>query len=135
MTLTLIALFRGTVSIPGPWAARSQSVKRPLLAGIGIIQTFPSVAILALIVALLGGQISVLPAVITLVLYSILPIARNTVTGLDSVPSDVVEAAKGIGMSSSQVLIKVKLPLAIPVIVAGIRTAAVWTVGLALYPH
>ena len=72
-----------------------------------------------------------LPAVIALVLYSILPIARNTVTGLDSVPSDVVEAAKGIGMSSTQVLVKVKLPLAIPVIIAGIRTAAVWTVGLA----
>ena len=133
LTLTLIALSLGILlSIPlGIWAAQAQSVKRPLLAGISIIQTFPSVAILALIVALLGGQIGVLPAVIALVLYSILPIARNTVTGLDSVPSDVVEAAKGIGMSSAQVLIKVKLPLAIPVIIAGIRTAAVWTVGLA----
>ena len=133
LTLTLIALFLGILlSIPlGIWAAQSQSVKRPLLAVISIIQTFPSVAILALIVALLGGKIGVLPAVIALVLYSILPIARNTVTGLDSVPSDVVEAAKGIGMSSTQVLVKVKLPLAIPVIIAGIRTAAVWTVGLA----
>ena len=133
LTLTLIALSLGILlSIPlGIWAAQSQSVKRPLLAVISIIQTFPSVAILALIVALLGGQIGVLPAVIALVLYSILPIARNTVTGLDSVPSDVVEAAKGIGMSSTQVLVKVKLPLAIPVIIAGIRTAAVWTVGLA----
>ena len=133
LTLTLIALSLGILlSIPlGIWAAQSQSVKRPLLAVISIIQTFPSVAILALIVALLGGQIGVLPAVIALVLYSILPIARNTVTGLDSVPSDVMEAAKGIGMSSTQVLVKVKLPLAIPVIIAGIRTAAVWTVGLA----
>mgnify|MGYP003315275017 FL=1 len=133
LTLTLFALSLGILlSIPlGIWAAQSQSVKRPLLVVISIIQTFPSVAILALIVALLGGQIGVLPAVIALVLYSILPIARNTVTGLDSVPSDVVEAAKGIGMSSTQVLVKVKLPLAIPVIIAGIRTAAVWTVGLA----
>ena len=92
LTLTLIALLLGILlSIPlGVWAAQSPRVKRPLLAIISVIQTFPSVAILALVVALLGGQIGVLPAVIALVLYSILPIARNTVTGLDSVPSEVV---------------------------------------------
>ena len=103
LTLTLIALLLGILlSIPlGVWAAQSPRVKRPLLAIISVIQTFPSVAILALVVALLGGQIGVLPAVIALVLYSILPIARNTVTGLDSVPSEVVEAAMGIGMNLS----------------------------------
>ena len=133
LTLTLIALLLGILlSIPlGVWAAQSPRVKRPLLAIISVIQTFPSVAILALVVALLGGQIGVLPAVIALVLYSILPIARNTVTGLDSVPSEVVEAAMGIGMNPQQVLVKVKLPLAMPMIIAGIRTATVWTVGLA----
>ena len=133
LTLTFISLFLGILlSIPlGIWAAQSPSIKRPLLAIISIIQTFPSVAILALVVALLGGQIGVLPAVVALVLYSILPIARNTVTGMDSVPSEVVEAAMGIGMNPQQVLVKVKLPLAMPVIIAGIRTAAVWTVGLA----
>ena len=133
LTLTLIALLLGILlSIPlGVWAAQSFKIKRPLLAIISVIQTFPSVAILALVVALLGGQIGVLPAVIALVLYSILPIARNTVTGLDSVPSEVAEAAMGIGMNSQQVLVKVKLPLAMPIIIAGIRTAAVWTVGLA----
>ena len=133
LTLTLIALLLGILlSIPlGVWAAQSPTIKRPLLAIISVIQTFPSVAILALVVALLGGQIGVLPAVIALVLYSILPIARNTVTGLDSVPSEVAEAAMGIGMNPQQVLVKVKLPLAMPIIIAGIRTAAVWTVGLA----
>ena len=133
LLLTLISLSIGIlISVPlGVWATQSPRVKRPLLATISIIQTFPSVAILALVVALLGGQIGVLPAVIALVLYSILPIARNTVTGLDTIPLEIVEAARGIGMSPLQILINVRLPLALPIIIAGIRTAAVWTVGLA----
>ena len=133
LLLTLISLSIGIlISVPlGVWATQSPRVKRPLLATISIIQTFPSVAILALVVALLGGQIGVLPAVIALVLYSILPIVRNTVTGLDTIPLEIVEAARGIGMSPLQILIKVRLPLALPIIIAGIRTAAVWTVGLA----
>ena len=80
---------------------------------------------------MLGGQIGFLPAFIALTLYSMLPIMRNTVTGLEGVPADVVEAARGIGLSPRQRLWKVELPLALPVIVAGIRTAAVWTVGMA----
>lgn len=98
---------------------------------VSIVQTFPSLAILALVVALLGGRIGFLPAFIALTLYSMLPIVRNTVTGLESVSASVVEAARGIGMSPHQILREVKLPLAMPVIVAGIRTATVWTVGLA----
>ena len=133
LLLTLISLSIGIlISVPlGVWATQSPRIKRPLLATISIIQTFPSVAILALVVALLGGQIGVLPAVIALVLYSILPIARNTVTGLDTIPLEIVEAARGIGMSPLQILINVRLPLALPIIIAGSRTAAVWTVGLA----
>lgn len=133
LILTLIALSLGIIiSIPlGIWAAQSPTVKRPLLLLVSVIQTFPSVAILALVVALLGGQIGTTPAVIALVLYSMLPIVRNTVTGLETIPSEVADAAKGIGMSSSQILIKIRLPLALPVIIAGIRTATVWTVGLA----
>lgn len=133
LVLTLIALSLGiVVSIPlGIWAAQSARVKRPLLTTVSIIQTFPSIAILALVVAMLGGQIGLLPAIIALVLYSMLPIVRNTVTGLEAVSADVVEAAKGIGMSPNQILVRVRLPLALPVIIAGIRTAAVWTVGLA----
>ena len=133
LTLTLIALSLGIIiSIPlGIWAAQSVAVKRPLLTLVSIIQTFPSVAILALVVAMLGGQIGTIPAVIALVLYSMLPIVRNTVTGLETIPSEVADAAKGIGMSPNQILVKVRLPLALPIIIAGIRTATVWTVGLA----
>lgn len=131
--LTLAAITMGIlVSVPlGVWAEQSARVKRPLLAAVSIIQTFPSLAILALVVALLGGRIGFLPAFIALTLYSMLPIVRNTVTGLESVSDSVIEAAKGIGMSPNQILREVKLPLAMPVIVAGIRTALVWTVGLA----
>ena len=133
LALTLIALVIGIViSIPlGIWAAQAPRVKRPLLTLVSIIQTFPSVAILALVVAMLGGRIGSLPAIIALVLYSMLPIVRNTVTGLENVAEEVVTAARGIGMSPRQILTKVRIPLALPVIIAGIRTAAVWTVGLA----
>lgn len=133
LLLTLAAISCGVlISVPlGVWAEQSARVKRPLLAVVSIIQTFPSLAILALVVALLGGRIGFLPAFIALTLYSMLPIVRNTVTGLESVSNSVIEAAKGIGMSPRQILREVKLPLAMPVIVAGIRTAMVWTVGLA----
>lgn len=133
LTLTLIAMSLGVaVSIPlGVWAAQSARVKGPLLTLVSIIQTIPSVAILALVVAMLGGRIGLVPAITALVLYSMLPIVRNTVTGLESITDDVVEAARGIGMSSRQILLQVRIPLALPVIIAGIRTAAVWTVGLA----
>ncbi|GJM13459.1 MAG: ABC transporter permease [Pseudohongiella sp.] len=133
LLLTLAAITTGIlVSVPlGVWAEQSVRVKRPLLGVVSIIQTFPSLAILALVVALLGGRIGFLPAFIALTLYSMLPIVRNTVTGLESVSTSVIEAAKGIGMSPNQILREVKLPLAMPVIVAGIRTAMVWTVGLA----
>lgn len=133
LLLTLAAISVGVlVSVPlGVWAEQSARVKQPLLVVVSIIQTFPSLAILALVVALLGGRIGFLPAFIALTLYSMLPIVRNTVTGLESVSVSVIEAAKGIGMSPRQILREVKLPLAMPVIVAGIRTAMVWTVGLA----
>lgn len=133
LLLTLAAITMGIlVSVPlGVWAEQSARVKQPLLAVVSIVQTFPSLAILALVVALLGGRIGFLPAFIALTLYSMLPIVRNTVTGLESVSASVIEAAKGIGMSPNQILREVKLPLAMPVIVAGIRTAMVWTVGLA----
>ena len=133
LLLTLAAISMGVlISVPlGVWAEQSARVKRPLLAVVSIIQTFPSLAILALVVALLGGRIGFLPAFIALTLYSMLPIVRNTVTGLESVSASVIDAAKGIGMSPHQILGEVKLPLAMPVIVAGIRTAMVWTVGLA----
>lgn len=133
LALTFAALGAGiAVSVPlGIVASRSPRIRHPLLAAVSLIQTVPGLAILALVVAMLGGQIGFLPAFIALTLYSMLPIMRNTVSGLEGVPAEVVEAARGIGLSPRQRLWKVELPLALPVIVAGIRTAAVWTVGMA----
>lgn len=133
LVLTLLALFLGIlISVPmGVWASQSLRIRRPLLLIVSILQTIPSIAILALMVALLGGRIGLLPAIISLVIYCMLPIVRNTIAGLEGVSDEVVEAAKGIGMSTRQILINVRFPLALPVIIAGIRTAAVWTVGLA----
>lgn len=133
LVLTLSAMVLGIlVSVPlGVWAAQIKKVRTPLLTTVSIIQTIPSLAILALVVALLGGRIGFLPAFTALTLYCMLPIIRNTLTGLETVSADVVEAARGIGMTDGQALLRVKLPLALPVIIAGIRTATVWTVGLA----
>jgi osmoprotectant transport system permease protein len=95
-----------------------------------IVQTIPGLALLAIMVPLLG-RIGFLPALVALTLYSMLPILRNTVVGIREVPAEVVEAARGVGMTERQMLWQVQLPLAAPVIVAGLRTATVWTVGMA----
>jgi osmoprotectant transport system permease protein len=79
----------------------------------------------------LFGRIGFLPAVIALILYSVLPVLRNTVTGIREVDPNLIEAGLGLGMTRNQLLFKVQLPLAMPVVIAGIRTATVWVVGLA----
>jgi osmoprotectant transport system permease protein len=96
----------------------------------GIVQTVPSLAMLAFLLAL-TGKIGVLPAVIALTLYAFLPIIQNTVTGLEGVSADIIEAAEGMGMTPREEMRLVKLPLARPVIIAGIKTAAVISVGIA----
>ncbi|MDF1769256.1 ABC transporter permease/substrate-binding protein [Maricaulis sp.] len=113
-----------------------QAAGRPRLAGLvlnaaSIIQTIPGLALLALMVPLLGGTIGYAPAFLALMLYSILPILRNTIVGLQGVDPVVREAARGIGMTPGERLWQVELPLALPVIVAGLRTAVVWVVGAA----
>ena len=135
--LTLLALSIGVVaSIPlGVWASRRRAVERAVLGVAGVLQTIPSLALLAVLVPLLAwaglGGIGFTPALIGLVLYSLLPVLRNTVTGLRSVDPAMLEAAQGVGMTPREALLRVELPLAAPVIVAGVRTAAVWTVGTA----
>lgn len=132
LVLTLAALSSG-IAICLPLAilvTRVQRLQWPVLSFASIAQTIPGLALLALMVPLLG-RIGFLPAFIALLLYSMLPILRNTVTGILGVPPDVLEAAKGLGMTSRQRLFQVELPLAAPVIMAGIRTAAVWVVGSA----
>lgn len=100
-----------------------------VLGGAGVMQTIPSLALLGFMIPIFG--IGVKTAIAALFLYSLLPIIRNTYTGIKDVDKATTEAAKGMGMTSMQILFKVELPLAIPVIMAGIRTAAVINVGTA----
>lgn len=109
---------------------RVRFLQWPTLTFASVMQTIPGIALLALMVPLLG-MIGFVPALVALVLYSMLPIIRNTVTGILETDPALVEAAQGIGMTSSQRLFKVELPLAMPVIIAGIRTSMVWVVGTA----
>lgn len=129
--LTVCALAMGiAISLPvGILVSRNRRLQDATLAVASVIQTIPGLALLALMVPLLG-MIGFVPAFIAFVLYSMLPILRNTVTGIAGVDPGVVEAARGIGMYPRQVMLRVRLPIALPVIVAGIRTATVWTVGM-----
>ena len=135
--LALAALLCGVaLSVPaGILAARIRWLEQPISAAASIIQTVPSLALLAIMVPLLSAldlpSIGFLPAFLGLVLYSMLPILRNTVTGIGSVDRAFIEAARGVGMTPRQELLCVVLPLVAPVIIAGIRTSAVWTVGMA----
>lgn len=132
LLLSVTALVVGVgLSLPLAFAAiRLRWLQGPVLSVASAIQTIPGLALLALMVPLLR-QIGFLPAVIALILYSMLPVLRNTITGIEQVGRDYVEAGRGLGMTDSQLLRQVQLPLALPVIVAGIRTAAVWVVGIA----
>ena len=110
-------------------ADRSERVKRISLNLAGTMVTIPSLALLAMMVPLLGGTIGFAPAYAALTLYAVLPMLQNTIAGLDAVAPSLIEAARGLGMSERQILRRVRFPLALPVIVAGLRTAAVWTIG------
>lgn len=131
--LTAVSLGLG-VLICAPLSAlcfRYRWLRGPVLGAASLIQTIPSLALLALMVVLLG-RIGFVPAVIALTGYSLLPLLRNCVTGLDGVDPDIIEASRGLGMTRLQELVQVRLPLALPVIVAGLRTATVWVVGMAV---
>jgi osmoprotectant transport system permease protein len=147
LLITLIPLAIGVaVSLPlAVYVVKHPRLRYPTLTVVSIVQTIPSLALLALMVPVLaalssltaramGVEISALgfyPTVIALTLYSMLPMVRNAVTGILGVDPAMVEAAEGVGMTPGQVLWKVELPLAAPVIIAGIRTATVWVVGIA----
>lgn len=137
LQLTLFALLIGTlISIPaGILLTRRRWLEQPVLGVASVIQTIPSLALLALMVPALAAlglsSIGFLPAFIGLILYSVLPILRNTVAGLNGVDDSLLEAARGVGMTPGQSLRQVELPLAMPVILAGLRTSTVWTVGIA----
>lgn len=132
--LVLTALGTGiaiVIGVPvGVFVHRRAAARGAVLAMTEIVQTIPSLAMLAFLFAIYG-LLGTMPAVTALVLYALLPIVLNTFTGLREVPARVVEAAEGVGMSGAQRLRLVELPLAAPVIIAGIRAATVLTVGIA----
>ncbi|MBV8856168.1 MAG: ABC transporter permease/substrate-binding protein [Acidobacteria bacterium] len=127
---TLIAV---AVGLPlGLVLTRRTSLKRPVLAVANILQTVPSLALFGFIIPLkYVGGIGWHPAVVALVLYALLPVIRNTVTGVEGVERSVREAAVAMGMTDRQILRQVELPLAAPVILAGVRVATVISVGVA----
>lgn len=129
--LTFISLLLSIIiGIPtGIWISKQKKWSSLVLGIAGIMQTIPSIALLGFMIPLLG--IGAKPAIVALMLYAFLPIIRNTYTGINQVNAAVTDAAKGMGMSAYQILFKVELPLAMPVILAGIRTATVINVGVA----
>lgn len=137
--LSFSALALGLViAVPlGIWSARHPAVARIALGVASLVQTIPALALLALfyplLLALGGGlpALGFLPALMALALYALLPILRNAVTGLIGLDPAVIEAADGVGMTRWQRLRWVEAPLVAPIVMAGIRTAAVWTIGAA----
>ena len=125
---------------------RSHHFQSTIFSTLNIIQTIPSIALFGLLIAPLAGLaaaipwlaehgvsgIGLAPAIVALVLYALLPLVRNVVAGLESVPDSVVESARGMGMTRSQLFFRVQIPIAMPLILSGIRIVAVQTVGLAV---
>lgn len=129
--LSFIALFFAVlIAIPlGIYLTRKQKAAEGIIGVSAVMQTIPSLALLGLLIPLFG--IGKIPAIIALVVYALLPILRNTYTGIKEVDPSLLEAARGMGMNQKRRLMKVELPLAMPVIMAGIRTAMVLIVGTA----
>lgn len=129
--MTAVALLLGCLlAIPlGLALERRRDWAESLIRGVGVTQTVPSLALLAFMIPLLG--VGWLPAVVALWIYSLYPILRNTYSGVRDAGPEAVEAARALGMTETQILRSIRLPLATPVILAGVRTAAVITVGTA----
>lgn len=129
--MVVIAMAIGTVIcvVLGVLAHRVRVLREPLLAVASVAITIPSLALFAIFIPLVG--IGNTPAIIALVIYSLMPILRNTITGLDQVDPAVVEAAKGMGLSGLQRLRIVELPLAWPVIITGVRISTLLNTGIA----
>ncbi len=131
LLLTLSALLLAILfAVPlGVWLYWHSAISKSVLNISGLLQTIPSIALLAIMIPLFG--IGTLPAIVALFLYAVLPILRNTLTGLQSIDPLLKKAADGIGMNRFQKLKLIEFPLALPMVMAGIRTAAVINVGTA----
>jgi len=148
-----MALVAGSVGLAvvigfplGVAAARSPRLENPLFAALNLLQTIPSIALFGLLIVPLSGLaaavpqlaaigvggIGVAPAIIALVLYALLPVVRNTAVGLAGVDGAVIEAGRGMGLTSRQIFRQVELPLALPVLFAGLRIVTVQAIGLAV---
>ncbi len=129
--LTIISLiFANLIAVPlGILLTRYRRWSEPVIGVTAVFQTIPSLALLGFMIPLMG--IGKVPAIVALTIYGLLPILRNTYTGIVGVTPAVVEAGIGMGMTSRQVLFMVELPMALPVIMAGIRTATVLLIGVA----
>lgn len=129
--ISAIALLLGViVAVPlGVVLTRFNKVADVVISIVTILQTVPSLALLALMIPLFG--IGKLPAIVALFLYSLMPILRNTFIGMEGVDDKLVDAAKGMGMTNSQLVFQVELPQAAPVIMAGIRLSGVYVVAWA----
>lgn len=127
--LSLVALALGIlVAVPlGIWLSQVPKIANVVIGIASILQTIPTLALLTLMVPLLG--VGKLPSIVALFIYSLLPILRNTYLGMADVDPNLTDAAQGMGMSKMQVIRKVQLPLAIPVIMAGIRLSAVYVIA------
>ncbi|XLZ69444.1 glycine betaine ABC transporter substrate-binding protein [Massilia sp. SR12] len=131
LLVVLSVALASLIAIPlGILAAYRPAWREPVMAAAGILQTIPSLALLAILIPLLGS-IGTLPALCALFVYALLPIVRNTCTGLSGIPPGQKQAAQAIGLRPAQRLRYVELPLAAPTILAGIKTAAVMSVGTA----
>ncbi|MBD2499974.1 ABC transporter permease [Anabaena azotica] len=121
------------IGIPlGILITRQKQLRQPILGIANILQTIPSLALFGLLipVPVIGG-IGVIPAIVALTLYSFLPIIRNTYTGITGVDPAIREAGRGMGMTDRQLLLQVEIPLAMGVILAGVRVATVISIGIA----
>ncbi|MGH2374392.1 MAG: ABC transporter permease [bacterium] len=128
LTIISVGIALAIALAVGIFAARNAAVHRVVLAVTGAFYTIPSLALFAILIPIVGlGRV---PAVIGLVGYSLLALIRNIVAGIHGVPREVVEAAIGMGLTRRQVLFRIELPLALPVILAGVRVVTVTTIGI-----
>ena len=131
LQLTILPLIAGffIALILAIWAVRQPRVYGPVTAVTGIMYTIPSLAAFAILRPIFG--LSLLTALIPLTTYTLLILVRNIVAGFQAVPAEVLEAAEGMGYTRRQRLLRVELPLAVPLMLAGVRLASVTTIGLA----
>ncbi len=133
LSLTAIAVSLAILlSVPlGILLTRSEPVAAPVIGAIGVIQTIPSLALLAFMIPLPFLGLGARSAITALFLYALLPIVRNTYTGIREVDAELLDAGRGMGLSPGQILFRVELPLAMRTIMAGVRTSTVISIGVA----